>query len=292
MEKKLVHKRLKKPEWLRIKIPSNAGNQKVEKILDTLKLNTVCREANCPNRAECYSKGTATFMILGQICTRSCKFCNVTKKDPCSVDLEEPKRVAKAVKEMGLRYVVITSVTRDDLADGGASQFKETIKAIKETDNNIGVEVLIPDFRGSNLALATSLEPLPDVLNHNIETIPRLYSTVRPEAEYERSLLLLKNAKVIEKNVVTKSGIMLGLGETKEEVLEVFKDLRKHDVDLLTLGQYLAPSKEHLPVKEYITPEDFQWYKDRALELGFKGVAANPLVRSSYKAWELYDNND
>lgn len=283
---------LRKPQWLRIKIPNNHGNQRVEKLMDDLSLNTVCREANCPNRAECYSKGTATFMILGRNCTRRCRFCNVNSAEPQCVDEREPQRVARAVKEMGLRYVVVTSVTRDDLKDGGASHFRETIKEIKKLNKEVAVEVLIPDLQGDIDSLAQVLEPLPETLNHNIETVPRLYSEVRPEADYERSLELLRRAKGIEKRVKTKSGIMLGLGETREEVVEVFKDLRRNNCDFLTLGQYLAPSKEHLPVKEYVTPEDFKWYREKALELGFEGVASDPLVRSSYKAWELFEGKE
>jgi len=283
---------LRKPQWLRIKIPNNHGNQRVERLLDDLNLNTVCREANCPNRAECYSKGTATFMILGRNCTRRCRFCNVNSAEPQCVDEREPQRVARAVKEMGLRYVVVTSVTRDDLTDGGATHFRETIKEIKKLNKDVAVEVLIPDLQGDADSLALVLEALPETLNHNIETVPRLYTEVRPEADYKRSLDLLRRAKEIEGRVKTKSGIMLGLGETKEEVVEVMRDLRKNNVDFLTLGQYLAPSKEHLPVREYVTPEDFKWYRDRALELGFEGVASDPLVRSSYKAWELFEGEE
>ncbi|GLI57887.1 lipoyl synthase [Propionigenium maris DSM 9537] len=280
---------LRKPQWLRIKIPNNGGNRRVEKLMDDLSLNTVCREANCPNRAECYSKGTATFMILGRNCTRGCRFCNVRSAEPQCVDEREPARVARAVKEMGLRYVVVTSVTRDDLPDGGASQFRRTIEEIKKINRDVAVEVLIPDFQGSLNSLVDVLEPLPEILNHNIETVPRLYEEVRPEADYERSLELIRRAKEIDGRVKTKSGIMLGLGETREEVVEVFRDLRRNGCDFLTLGQYLAPSKEHLPVREYVTPEDFNWYREKALELGFEGVASDPLVRSSYKAWELYE---
>lgn len=281
-----------KPSWLRIKIPNNNGQQKVDKILDNLDLNTVCREAKCPNRAECYSKGTATFMILGRNCTRKCRFCNVTSATPSLVDIKEPERVARAVDEMNLKYIVITSVTRDDLKDGGASHFRDTINEIKKFNKDTIVEVLIPDLKGSIASLKVILEASPETLNHNIETVPRLYKDVRPEADYSRSLKVLSNAKKIDKNIKTKSGIMLGLGETIDEVLEVFKDLRSHGCDFLTLGQYLAPSKEHYPVKEYITPSDFEWYKEKALKLGFLGVASNPLVRSSYKAWELYERKD
>ena len=281
-----------RPNWLRIKIPSNNGHQKVDRILDDLNLNTVCREAKCPNRAECYSKGTATFMILGRNCTRRCRFCNVTSSTPNLVDKKEPERVARAVNEMKLKYIVITSVTRDDLQDGGANHFRETINEIKKLNEDTVVEVLIPDLKGSLGSLEIILDAKPDTLNHNIETVPRLYRDVRPEADYIRSLEVLSNAKKIDKNIKTKSGIMLGLGEKKNEVLEVFKELRAHGCDFLTLGQYLAPSKEHYPVKEYITPSDFKWYKEKALKLGFLGVASNPLVRSSYKAWELYEGID
>lgn len=282
----------KRPEWLKIKLGSNKGFQKVEHLLEDLNLNTVCKEANCPNRGECYSSGTATFMIMGRECTRKCRFCNVKDGIPKGLDIEEPKNVAQAVKILKLNYVVVTSVTRDDIEDGGADHFAETIKAIKNIKEDVRVEVLIPDLGGDKNSLGIVLGAVPNVLNHNIETVPRLYDAVRPEAEYKRSLMVIRNTKKIDSSIKTKSGIMLGLGETREEVIQVFKDLREHSCDLLTIGQYLRPSKEHYPVQEYITPEEFQWYRNKALEIGFEGVAAGPLVRSSYKAWELFEKED
>lgn len=280
----------RRPDWLRVKLGSSSGGVRVENLLKDLSLNTVCREANCPNRGECYSKGTATFMIMGKNCTRRCRFCNVSDGKPEGIDPREPAKVAEAVDIMGLRYVVVTSVTRDDLEDGGAGHFARTIEAIKDLKKDIRVEVLIPDLQGCEDALATVVEARPDVLNHNIETIPRLYGRVRAQAEYERSLTLLKRVKDSAPHIKTKSGIMLGLGETKDEVVEVLRDLREHSCDLLTMGQYLSPSKDHYPVQEYITPEEFQWYREKALSMGFEDVASSPLVRSSYKAWELFND--
>ena len=282
----------RRPDWLRVKLGKSSGGVRVENLLKDLSLNTVCREANCPNRGECYSKGTATFMIMGKRCTRRCRFCNVTGGKPEGLDPLEPAKVAEAVDIMGLRYVVVTSVTRDDLRDGGAGHFAGTIEAIKDLKKDVRVEVLIPDLQGCEDALDTVLKAEPDVLNHNIETIPRLYEKVRAQAEYKRSLTLLKRAKDKAPHIKTKSGIMLGLGETKEEVVKVLKDLREHSCDLLTLGQYLSPSKDHYPVQEYITPEEFQWYREKALSMGFEDVASSPLVRSSYKAWELFNDRE
>ncbi|UUV17296.1 lipoyl synthase [Fusobacteria bacterium ZRK30] len=282
--------RVAKPEWLKINLGSVKGFQNIENILKELNLKTVCKEANCPNRAECYSSGTATFLIMGGICTRKCKFCNVKDGSPKSLDIDEPKHIAEAVKKLKLNYVVITSVTRDDLADGGAGHFSEVIKEIRKIDKDVRIEILIPDLKGSEDSLKIVLKAMPEVLNHNIETIPRLYELVRPEAEYNRSLEILKMSKAIDPKIKTKSGIMLGLGETREEVIEVFKDLRKNSCDLLTIGQYLRPSAEHYPMSEYVTPEEFEWYKQKAEEMGFEGVASGPLVRSSYKAWQLYND--
>ncbi|WP_028857020.1 lipoyl synthase [Psychrilyobacter atlanticus] len=282
--------RVPKPEWLKINLGSVKGFQNIENILKELNLKTVCKEANCPNRAECYSSGTATFLIMGGICTRKCKFCNVKDGSPKSLDIDEPKHIAEAVKKLKLNYVVITSVTRDDLVDGGAGHFAEVIKEIREINKNVRIEILIPDLKGSEDSLNIVLKAMPEVLNHNIETIPRLYELVRPEAEYNRSLEILKMSKAIDPRIKTKSGIMLGLGETREEVIEVFKDLRKNSCDLLTIGQYLRPSEEHYPMSEYVTPEEFEWYKEKAEEIGFEGVASGPLVRSSYKAWQLYND--
>ncbi len=279
----------RKPEWLRIDMNKGRSLDYVKEILQRFSLNTVCEEANCPNRMECFSKKTATFMILGSQCTRNCRFCNVTHAEPQTVDPEEPQNVAKASLELGLKHVVITSVTRDDLPDGGAKHFSKVIKAIKALKSDIVVEVLIPDLRGSFEALETVVKAKPEILNHNVETVPRLYSEVRPAALYERSLELLKWVKTIDSSVLTKSGIMVGLGEKEEEVIEVFKDLRLAGCDFLTVGQYLAPSSKHYPVVEYVSPEVFKMYKEKALSLGFSFVASAPLVRSSYNAAEMLE---
>ncbi|GLI57290.1 lipoyl synthase [Propionigenium maris DSM 9537] len=282
----------RKPEWLRIKIQTNNKVREVEELLDTLNLNTVCREARCPNRCECYSKKTATFMIMGSICTRGCTFCNVRGGKPELLNREEPVNIAMAVERLGLKYVVVTSVTRDDLDDGGADHFGRVVEEIRRTTPDVRVEILISDLRGSKVAIERIAHAAPEVLNHNIETVPRLYSTVRPDADYRRSLEVIRSIKEMNPKIKTKSGIMLGLGETQEEVLEVFKDLREHGCDLLTVGQYLRPSREHTPMERYISPEEFSWYRERALEMGFQGVASGPLVRSSYNAWELYSSKD
>jgi lipoic acid synthetase len=254
-------------------------------MLSRLSLHTVCEEANCPNRMECFARRTATFMILGDRCTRNCTFCNVTKGAPVPVDADEPRHAAEGVRELGLKHVVITSVTRDDLPDGGAEHFAETIRRIRETTPDVTIEVLIPDFKGSLPAQQTVLEAGPDVLNHNIETVPRLYQEVRPMAVYARSLELLRRAKELGKpGMHTKSGMMLGLGEGKDEVLQSLRDLRSAGCDFLTLGQYLAPSKLHHPVVEYIHPDVFAEYKTLGEAMGFKFVASAPLVRSSYMA--------
>jgi len=283
-----------KPEWLKIKYHKNENTGDVEKYLRKLSLHTVCEEANCPNIGECFNKKTATFMILGKYCTRNCTFCNVKKNIPQPVDSEEPFHIAEAVKKWQLKYIVVTSVTRDDLTDGGSGHFADVIKAVKEVNPGVSVEVLIPDFQGNLDALLRVVEAGPDVLNHNMETVPRLYPQVRPMAIYSRSLELIANVKILNDRLLTKSGIMLGLGETYEEVIEVFKDLRKADCDFITIGQYLAPSKQHHPVIEYCHPDIFKNYKKLALEAGFKGAASAPLVRSSYNAdemLELYKNN-
>jgi len=274
----------RKPEWLRVRVKNGAERKEVEGILKRLSLHTVCEEALCPNLLECFGRKTATFMILGKYCTRNCTFCNVTKNTPETVDKDEPLHVAEAVRDLKLKHVVITSVTRDDLPDGGASHYAAVIGKVRELTPKVVIEVLIPDFTGSYESLKTVIDAHPDILNHNIETVPRLYSEVRPMAIYERSLELLENVKKMSTDIYTKSGIMLGLGETQEEVLEVFKDLRNVGCDLLTVGQYLAPSKQHHPVIEYIHPDIFEMYKTKALELGFRYVASGPLVRSSYMA--------
>jgi len=278
-----MHKR--KPDWLKVKLAPEGLNE-VKGMLKRLSLFTVCEEANCPNITECFGRRTATFMILGKICTRNCTFCNVTKGKVMPVDFEEPLRIAKAVQELKLKHVVITSVTRDDLNDGGAGHFAQVIGEIKKLDKNVVVEVLIPDFQGNLAALLKVINTKPEIINHNIETVPRLYPEVRPQAIYERSLQLLQNAKNMDKSIFTKSGIMLGLGENELEVIDVLEDLRAVNCDLLTIGQYLAPSKKHYPVIEYVHPEVFARYKKIGEELGFKYVASGPLVRSSYHAAE------
>ena len=247
-------------------------------------LHTVCEEARCPNLGECWGRGTATFMILGDICTRSCGFCAVKTGKPIELDTDEPHRVAEAISSMKLRHVVITSVNRDELRDGGASIFAETIRQIRIGEPKCRVEILIPDFKGERLALDIVVDSAPDILNHNVETVPRLYSVVRPQAKYDRSLEVLKYFK--EHGLVTKSGIMVGIGEKTEEVFEVMKDLRTSGVDILTIGQYLQPTKEHLPIDRYVTPDEFKMYKQSGLEMGFKFVESGPLVRSSYHADE------
>ncbi len=278
-------KALRKPEWIRIKRP--AGN-KVEKLKDTLrgqKLFTVCEEAQCPNLGECFNHGTATFMIMGQICTRRCPFCDVAHGKPKPLDKSEPEHLAQTIEKMALKYVVITSVDRDDLRDGGAQHFKQCIDAIRARTPAVQIEILTPDFRGRmDKALEIFKSCPPDVFNHNLETVPSLYPQVRPGADYAYSLQLLKAFKAQHPEVSSKSGLMLGVGEHEKQVINVLKDLRTHDVDMLTLGQYLQPSKHHLAVEQYITPEQFERYKEIALELGFKQVASGPMVRSSYHA--------
>jgi len=273
-----------KPDWLRVRVKADQNTTEVVELLSKLSLHTVCEEANCPNLNECFGRKTATFMILGKVCTRNCTFCNVIKGNAEAVDAEEPLKVAQAVNKLGLKHVVITSVTRDDLSDGGAGHFANVIEEIKKLDHKVVVEVLIPDFEGKLDALKKVICAKPEIINHNIETVPRLYGTVRPMAVYKRSLELIRNVKSIDESIYTKSGIMLGLGEKEDEVVEVFKDLRDYGCDLLTIGQYLAPSKNHHPVIEYVHPDMFEKYKRIALEMGFKFVASAPLVRSSYMA--------
>lgn len=277
----------RKPDWLKIKIDGASKLNVVKDIVRRLSLHTVCEEANCPNMMECFGKKTATFMILGSICTRNCTFCNVSKGQGQPVDLDEPLRVAQAVKELKLKHVVITSVTRDDLPDGGAVHFARTIKEIKKIDQNVVIEVLIPDFQGNYEALAAVIGAEPRIINHNVETVPRLYSSLRPMASYQRSLDILKRIKEMDRSVLTKSGLMLGCGEKYQEVIHVLEDLKKAGCELVTLGQYLAPSKKHHPVIEYVPPEIFTQYKRIGLKMGFKHVAASPLVRSSYNAEEV-----
>lgn len=277
-----------KPEWLRRRFSYKSSVTEVNDLLVDLNLNTVCQKAHCPNRLECFGNHTATFMILGDHCSRNCTFCAVAfgPQDPPNPD--EPRRVAEAVSHLGLKYVVLTSVTRDDLSDGGAAHFASTIRAIREIGDEIAVEVLVPDFQGSAQALATVLAAEPAVLNHNVETVPRLYPAVRPQADYERSLQLLAEVKRLTPDTVSKSGFMVGLGEKREEVSSLMRDLREVGCDLVTIGQYLRPSKDHHPVVEYIPPNIFQTYKIEAQSLGFLGVASGPYVRSSYHAEKLY----
>ena len=278
----------RKPDWLKVKINSTGNLNTVKHLLHDLNLNTVCEAANCPNRLECFSSKTATFMILGTICTRHCKFCNVTDGQTMPLDLDEPRRLAEAIKKLGLKHAVITSVTRDDLDDQGASHFANCIHEIKTLNPEVSVEVLTPDFSGDLKLIKKVVDAKPDVYNHNIESVKALYHQVRPEATYQQSIQLLKDVKKLDPKMITKSGIMVGLGESQEQVVETMKDLRDAGCDLLTIGQYLPPSKEHYPLKDYIHPDIFKYYEDTARQLGFKGVAASPLVRSSYKALETY----
>ena len=282
---------MKKPPWLKKRIPPFQDIVKVKSILDETHLHTVCEEARCPNLGECFSQGTATILVLGKVCTRNCGFCAVEHGTPAPLVETEPEQVAQAVKRMGLRYVVITSVTRDDLPDGGASHFVRTIRAIRALDQRIKVEVLVPDFGGDLDSLGIVLEAGPDVLNHNVETIQRLYPEVRPQADYERSLSMLKRSKESYLNLLTKSGFMVGLGETKEEVLDLLGDLRETGCDFLTIGQYLQPRSDRLPVVRYIHPEEFEVYRKMGEEMGFKRVAAGPFVRSSFQASKMFQMN-
>jgi lipoyl synthase len=273
-----------RPQWLRAPAPVGENYRELKDLIGRLRLHTVCESAACPNVGECWNQRTATFMILGNVCTRRCGFCAVSKGAPLAVDYDEPRRVAEAVAAMGLRFAVITSVNRDDRKDGGAELFALTIRAIRERVRGCGVEVLIPDFQGSREALGIVMDAAPDVLNHNTETVPRLYRQVRLGARYERSLDILEAAKQFAPGRPTKSGLMLGLGETVEEVREVMRDLRKRGVDILTLGQYLRPSPKHLPIVRYVPPEEFAALGEAGYEMGFPHVEAGPLVRSSYHA--------
>jgi len=277
------------PEWFKQKIPRAGETAGIESLLSELKLHTVCEGAHCPNLGDCFSHGTATFMIMGEICTRNCTFCAVKKGVPTPLDPEEPQHIAEAVSHLGLGYVVITCVTRDDLADGGAAHFATTVEALHSAMPGLKVEVLVSDFRGSIESVRTVLAANPDVFSHNLETVPRLYPEVRPMADYRRSLDLLKIARELAPGIITKSGLMLGLGEAQEEVIEVMRDLRQTGCDLLTLGQYLAPSSVHHPVARFITPDEFVEYEQIGRKEGFKGVASAPLVRSSFRASELYE---
>lgn len=280
--------RVRKPPWLRKGLPRAGECRTVRNLIKANRLHTVCEEALCPNIGECFSRGTATFLIMGSVCTRDCRFCAISRGRPDPPDPKEPSRVADAAREMGLDYLVITSVTRDDLPDGGAFLFAETITKIREGLPETHVEVLIPDFRGDPQALASVIAAGPDVLNHNIETVPRLYPTARPDASYPRSLALLERAKKENPQMPVKSGVMLGLGETSEEIEQTMRDLAGAGCDILTLGQYLQPSEENLPVNRFVHPDEFDQWRTAALAMGFSGVVSAPLVRSSYHASALY----
>lgn len=278
-------KPLRKPDWIRIRVPASPAVSDLKKLLRENNLVTVCEEASCPNLPECFTHGTATFMIMGDKCTRRCSFCDVAHGKPDPLDANEPAHLANTIAQMRLRYVVITSVDRDDLRDGGASHFTACISAIREKNPTIKIEVLVPDYRGRmEVALVETGKALPDVFNHNIETVPRLYKQARPGSDYLHSLKLLQEFKQRYPAIPTKSGIMLGLGETNDEIKQTLRDLRAHDVEMVTLGQYLQPSRFHLPVTRYVTPEEFNEFAQFGRELGFKNVASGPLVRSSYHA--------
>ena len=280
----------KKPDWIRVRMPVSPEVSRIKDLLRKHKLASVCEEAQCPNLGECFSGGTATFMIMGEICTRRCPFCDVAHGRPNALDENEPIELAQAIAEMKLKYVVITSVDRDDLRDGGAQHFADCIRETRALSPDIRVEVLVPDFRGRmDIALDILENEAPDVFNHNLETVPSLYAKVRPGSDYEWSLQLLKKYKERCPDVLTKSGLMLGLGETRDELLQVLRDMRAHDIDMLTLGQYLQPSRDHLPVDRFVHPDEFEEFKNIAEELGFKSVASGPLVRSSYHADKQVD---
>jgi len=281
-EKEQLPKHGQRPSWLKVKLPLGTKYADVKAIVGAHNLNTVCEDARCPNLGECWNRGTATFMILGEICTRSCGFCAVKTGRPGFLDADEPRRVADAARKMNLRHVVVTSVNRDELEDGGAGIFADTITRLREAIPGVTIEVLIPDFKGEPSALRKLVEVQPDILNHNIETVPRLYSTVRPQAGYSRSLDVLRYYK--DQGLTTKSGLMLGIGEKKDEIGVALKDLAAAGVDIVTLGQYLQPTRHHLPVDRWVTPEEFEYWKSFGLRLGFRHVESAPLVRSSYHA--------
>lgn len=282
-----THKARKHPSWLRVRAPGGPNYIRLTKMLDELHLHTVCQEARCPNIGECFQNRTATFLLLGDICTRGCRFCAIAKGKPAPLDEDEPERVAQAVARMGLHHAVLTSVNRDDLPDGGAHIFARTVERIRAYLPQCGTEVLIPDFQGDAAALRVVLDARPDILNHNTETVPRLYPRVRPKARYEQSLTLLERAKSYgHAGMLTKSGLMVGVGETRAELVQTMRDLRAVACDVLTLGQYLRPTRHHLPVEQYYTPDEFLSLAETARQLGFQHVEAGPLVRSSYHAHE------
>lgn len=278
---------MRHPEWIKVQFTGTHGTRK---ILRNHEVSTVCEEARCPNQGKCFSHGTATFMILGDRCTRNCSFCAVDSKIPLPLDPDEPEKVASATAELELEFVVITSVTRDDLPDGGAGQFAKTINALRNKKNTVKIEVLTPDFQGDSEALKVVLDAGPDVYNHNVETVPRLYNLVRPVADYKTSIKMLKTAKSLYPGIKTKSGIMLGLGEKQEEVIAVMQDLVGVNCDFLTIGQYLQPRRTNIPVVEYIKPEIFEWYGIKGMEMGFAAVASSPLTRSSMDAGKMFNN--
>ena len=276
---------LRKPKWIRARAVNSPEFNRIKTILKEQKLHTVCEEASCPNIGECFSKGTATFMIMGDICTRRCPFCDVAHGKPKALDENEPATLAQTIEAMQLKYVVITSVDRDDLRDGGAAHFSHCIQKIRQQTPQTTIEVLVPDFRGRmDIALDQLTQNPPDVFNHNMETVPRLYKQARPGADYQWSLTLLKRYKERQNDVLTKSGLMVGIGETEEEILNVMQDLRDHDCDMLTIGQYLQPSKYHLPVTRFVTPEEFEHFAQLGDKMGFTNIASGPMVRSSYHA--------
>ncbi|MBN2318559.1 MAG: lipoyl synthase [Acidobacteria bacterium] len=294
MEKKADSPRKQRhprPDWLKVRLPGGESYNRLKSLVREQNLHTVCQDARCPNIGECWGKGTATFMILGEVCTRSCRFCAVKTGMPPEYDRDEPGRIASAIKKMGLRYAVITSVDRDDLADGGARVFSETIHRTRTACPDIRIEVLIPDFQGNSESLRTVVDAQPDVVAHNVETVPRLYRSVRPGSRYRRSLDVLVEAKRMKSRLITKSSLMLGLGESREEILEVLDDLRNAGVDIVTLGQYLQPTRDNLSVERFYTPEEFEEYRDYAYQIGFRSAASGPLVRSSYHAEEGFPLN-
>ncbi len=272
----------KRPDWLKVRLPTGQNYKDVYELMRKSKLNTVCEEAKCPNLAECWNRKTATFMILGDTCTRSCGFCNVKLGMPNELDLDEPRRVAESVETLGLKHVVITSVNRDELKDGGAIIFSESVRLIREKMPDTTIEILIPDFKGDEKAFEIIMQNPPDILNHNLETVKRLYHAVRPQAKYERSLDVIRWFK--DHGLRTKSGIMVGIGEEKDEVVELINDLYNSGCDIMTIGQYLQPTKNHLPVNRYVTLDEFKFYKEYGLSIGLKAVESSPLVRSSYHA--------
>jgi lipoic acid synthetase len=274
----------RKPEWLKVRMPAGGGYSHLKELMRQQGLNTVCEEAMCPNIGECWNRGTATFLLMGDICTRSCGFCHIKTGRPQLLDEDEPRRVAETVQTMNLNHCVLTSVNRDELPNGGAHIFANTIREIRRRLPTCTIEVLIPDFKGNLAALQEVMDARPEILNHNTETVPRLYRTVRPQANYQQTLKVLANAKVLDPGTTTKTGLMVGLGETKEEVLAVMRDLREQQVDILTIGQYLRPSPLHLPIYRYVHPDEFREFHQVGLVLGFRWVESGPLVRSSYHA--------